>query len=220
VGDARGALGPGELILINPDTPHYCNPSGAVDRNYYVLYLDKGWCALVQKALWGTEGFAPVGACAVRDRGLYDRFVDAMELLLREGEALEKDQAVHELVEGLFAAIGGPPAPPEGDLLDIEPLKALLAADLDRNLSLSELAASCGANPFTLLRRFKAAAGITPHAYRMNRRIERAKELLRGGADLAAIALDCGFYDQSHFTKSFKAVTAVTPREYLVNLIQ
>lgn len=220
VGGESGTLKPGELILINPDAPHYCNPSGEVDRNYYVLYLEKAWCAGVQKALWNIGSFTPVRDCVLRDQEAYLSFVSAMELLLREGDALEKEQAVIELAERLFAATCGPIERSEPADCDIARMKAILGADLDRNLSLSGLAAECGANPYTLLRHFKAAAGITPHAYRMNRRIERAKELLRDGAELSGIALDCGFYDQSHFTKFFKAMTAVTPKEYLVNLIQ
>jgi AraC-like DNA-binding protein len=62
--------------------------------------------------------------------------------------------------------------------------------------------------------------GITPHAYRLNCRIDRARELLRQGRDIAETALECGFYDQSHLHRHFKAVTTVTPREYQVNFIQ
>jgi AraC-like DNA-binding protein len=143
-----------------------------------------------------------------------------MELLLREGDVLEKEQAVIEQAEELFAATCGPVREPGPTAPDMERIKEVLGSRLDRNLSLSEAALECGANPYTLLRHFKAAAGITPHAYRMNLRIERAKELLREGEELSSIALECGFFDQSHFVKCFKAITAVTPGEYLVNLLQ
>ncbi len=220
VGSELGTLAPGELVLIDPDVLHYCNPSGPGLRNYYVLYLAKPWCAEVQNSLWGAEAFRPVRACVLRDRAVYDRFVAAMELLLGAGELLEKEQAIHELAEELFAAAEGVPVPRDSGDLDVDAAKETLASDLDRSVTLAEAAAAHGANPFTFLRRFKAAADVTPHAYRMSRRIERAKELLRQGADISGVALDCGFCDQSHFTRVFKAVTAVTPREYAVNFIQ
>jgi AraC-like DNA-binding protein len=45
---------------------------------------------------------------------------------------------------------------------------------------------------------------VAPHRWIMKRRIARAKKLLiDGGLDLVQIALTCGFFDQSHFTRTF-----------------
>lgn len=85
---------------------------------------------------------------------------------------------------------------------------------------LAELAQQRDTNPYTLLRRFKEATGITPHAFRLNRRIDLAKELLQSGMEIADVALQCGFYDQSHLHRHFKALTAMTPRQYQINFVQ
>ncbi len=103
---------------------------------------------------------------------------------------------------------------------DIEKLKELLSADLQKDLPLNSLAHEIDVNPYTLIRSFKAATGITPHAYRMNCRIEQARALLRQGRDITETALECGFFDQSHFHRHFKAMTTVTPQEYRVNFVQ
>jgi AraC-like DNA-binding protein len=55
---------------------------------------------------------------------------------------------------------------------------------------------------------------VTPHAYLTGRRIAAAKGLLDGNVPLSEVALACGFYDQSHFTRSFKGCTGVTPGQY------
>jgi AraC family transcriptional regulator len=46
-------------------------------------------------------------------------------------------------------------------------------------------------------------------------RVNRAKELLRQtDRSLSEIAIECGFFDQSHFNKSFRAATACSPGEF------
>ena len=54
----------------------------------------------------------------------------------------------------------------------------------------------------------------------MNCRIDLARTLLQKGTDIGEVALVCGFFDQSHFHRHFKAMTTVTPREYQLNFIQ
>jgi AraC-like DNA-binding protein len=45
-------------------------------------------------------------------------------------------------------------------------------------------------------------------------RFERAVERLRRGEELAAIALGCGYYDQAHFNRDFRAYTGTSPAAY------
>ena len=47
-----------------------------------------------------------------------------------------------------------------------------------------------------------------------------SRALLRQGRDIADVALACGFFDQSHFHRYFKAMTTVTPQEYRINFLQ
>jgi AraC family transcriptional regulator len=46
-------------------------------------------------------------------------------------------------------------------------------------------------------------------------RVDRAGELLRRGSlELAQVAVECGFCDQSHFTRVFRRYTGASPRQY------
>jgi transcriptional regulator GlxA family with amidase domain len=86
-----------------------------------------------------------------------------------------------------------------------------LAADL----TLDRLAEAAGVSPSSLGRRFREEMDTTPWRYVLRRRVEKAKELLREtDRSLAAIALDTGFYDQPHFTRTFKRFEGQTPGDY------
>jgi AraC-like DNA-binding protein len=84
----------------------------------------------------------------------------------------------------------------------------------DRNISLKELASIANLSPFYFHRVFCREAGMPPHAYLVQIRLLRAKDLLRTGRPIAQVALATGFADQSHFTRHFKRLMGVTPTHY------
>ena len=213
-------LQPGSLALINPETLHSCNPAKFCKRSYYVLYLDVEWCLELQQSLWQIEEFNMVDTILLEDRCIYQQYINTMKSLMDEGDLLEKEQIVADLTEKIFLQ-ACKPAPEKKELsLKIEQLKRQLGSNLDEDISMGQLSLKLKANPYTLLRQFKEATGVTPHAYRLNYRIELSKKLLQKGFDLSQVALECGFFDQSHFHRHFKAITTVTPKEYQVNFIQ
>jgi AraC family transcriptional regulator len=87
---------------------------------------------------------------------------------------------------------------------------------LATSLTLGQLAAAAHLSAYHFARQFKAATGLPPHQYVIARCVERAKELLRAGADvcLAEVALRAGFSDQSQFCRHFKRQVGVTPRQF------
>jgi len=52
---------------------------------------------------------------------------------------------------------------------------------------------------------------MTPHAYQLDLRINRARQLLRRGDAPADVAQQLGFADQSHFHRAFRQRVALTP---------
>ena len=62
---------------------------------------------------------------------------------------------------------------------------------------------------------FKKLLGDSPMHYLIRQRIRAAcQDLITTDRTAGAIALDCGFYDQSAFTRAFRAITGVTPARY------
>jgi AraC family transcriptional regulator len=89
-----------------------------------------------------------------------------------------------------------------------------IAAHLDQNLELDDLAQQVGMSQFYFSRLFKQSLGTTPHQYVIQQRVERAKQLIqKGQLSLIEVALECGFANQGHLNRHFKRLLGVTPKE-------
>jgi AraC-like DNA-binding protein len=88
-------------------------------------------------------------------------------------------------------------------------------AQLDKPVSLADVASSAGLTRMHFAAQFRAATGLRPHEYLLRRRIERAQQmLLETGMSLVDIALSVGFQTQAHFTSVFKRYTGQPPRAW------
>lgn len=88
-------------------------------------------------------------------------------------------------------------------------------SNLDKEITLANMAAIVGMSPYHFAHLFKNSTGCAPHRYLTKRRIEHAKMLLND-SDLPIIEIceRSGFQNQSHFATQFRRYTGVTPREY------
>jgi AraC family transcriptional regulator len=88
-------------------------------------------------------------------------------------------------------------------------------ANLSSKVSLLDLAAVAGLSRMHFACQFRAATGLRPHEFLLQRRICRSKELMRGTSmTIAEIALTVGFLTQAHFTTVFKRFVGYTPRHW------
>jgi AraC family transcriptional regulator len=97
----------------------------------------------------------------------------------------------------------------------LQRVRDYVEAHLDEDLSLTMLADIACLSPYHFSRSFKQATGVRPQRYVIQRRVERAKRLMRQTRQpLALIALEAGFGDQSHFTIAFRREIGVTPGRF------
>ena len=81
--------------------------------------------------------------------------------------------------------------------------------------SITAMAAECGISTSYFTRAFRASTRMTPHQWIIQRRISRAKSLMReSNMSLVEISLSCGFVDQSHFGRHFTRVVGATPGQW------
>ena len=89
----------------------------------------------------------------------------------------------------------------------------LIEARLETRLTVGQLAGWLGLSRGFFTRAFKAAVGKAPHDYVIDRRLSRARELLRTtDRDLADIATACGFSSHAHMTAQFHRRLGAAPR--------
>ncbi|PDT75518.1 helix-turn-helix domain-containing protein [Bradyrhizobium sp. C9] len=77
-----------------------------------------------------------------------------------------------------------------------------------------EIAASFGRSREGFSRMVRRELGVAPHAFRQLTRLNAARQLLRAGQPIAAVAADAGFSDQSHLTRLFRRTFGTTPGVY------
>jgi AraC-like DNA-binding protein len=87
--------------------------------------------------------------------------------------------------------------------------------NLDKDLTLGELAAVVYMSPYHFARLFKGSTGVPPHRFVVRQRIARASAFLATQElSIAQISRLVGFRTPSHFTTVFRRVTGITPRGY------
>ena len=97
----------------------------------------------------------------------------------------------------------------------ILPALELMHRELHRELGAEELAAACCLSVGHMEHLFRAALGVSPHAYLITLRLERAKELLLDSdGSVADIGRTVGFSDQNYFSRFFKKRIGLSPSEF------
>lgn len=87
--------------------------------------------------------------------------------------------------------------------------------NLNRDLSLIQLAGLVNISPNHFVRLFKQSTGVTPYQYVLDCRIKKAKQLLKNQKlTITEISYKLGFYDQSRFTNTFHKRVGITPKKY------
>ena len=97
----------------------------------------------------------------------------------------------------------------------LTPVMEHVVAHYGRRITIGQLARLADLSASQLQREFRRLFGITPGEYLLETRLLMARRRLEATTDpIGRIARDCGFYDQSHFTRAFKRRVGVPPLAY------
>ncbi|MEV0831130.1 GlxA family transcriptional regulator [Nonomuraea rubra] len=163
------------------------------------LYVDEG------RLITGAGGAACLDVC--------------MHLLRREHGAAVANAVARAMVaaphrDGDQAQFRDRPVPAEGEK-SLTPVIDWLLANLDRPVSIGELAGRALMSERTFNRRFKALTGTTPYSWLLTRRLERAAELLESTElPVEEVARQVGYNTAAVFRQQFTKRHGVAPRIY------
>lgn len=100
----------------------------------------------------------------------------------------------------------------------MDPLIAQLIHQLESHpeaaYGIEDMARTACMSKYYFIRKFKGAAGLTPHQFLIQNRVRRAKRLINQNTSITEAALTAGFFDQSHFIKHFEKLVGMTPSDY------
>lgn len=96
----------------------------------------------------------------------------------------------------------------------VDRVKALLASNLSRRWSLSEIAAETGCSAVYLTQAFQQMEGVPLYRYHLRLRLARALDLIPRYDDLLTLGLELGFSSHSHFTLAFRQAYGCTPSAF------
>jgi len=211
--DFAGA--PRTSIIIQAGEPHSSVPVADPVLALRTFYLEERTIAEVAASLWGGRGTVAFRNPRVDDAETVMRLEAAHRAL--DHRSLEGEEKVCIALQRLVRRSATPTGPARritGADARVAKVRELLDDRTAENVGLDELAATAGVSRFHLIRVFQRRYGLTPFAYQRNRRIEKAREVLRAGRSIADAAAAAGFSDQSHLGRSFRAVMGSTPGEY------
>lgn len=107
-----------------------------------------------------------------------------------------------------------PPVPRLGQRPDRRLVRAVdfINVNLGSHITLRDVAAASGLSMAALARLFPDQLGSSPYAYILQKRVEKAVQLLQStDMQIAQVALETGFADQSHLTKALRRHLGHTP---------
>ena len=120
-----------------------------------------------------------------------------------------------DLIDNLLKVAPAPQAHGGLSARALRRVREYVQVHLNESIDLSMLAEVAGLSMHHFAREFKQSAGVTPHHYLIQKRIERAQQMLvQTDLALAEIAYTVGFSDQGHLARHFRGLLGTTPREF------
>lgn len=205
---------PGEAIIVPSGVPTFWRSEAARDNIH--IDLDPVW---LQRVVGGGE--VRLRSCFGQPDPVLSALAMALLASLHTNASLQPDFAdgislslAAHLLEHYAQTDLHARATAALSRRELDRIAHMVQGDLQHRWSVRQLADAVGLSSFHFCRSFKAASGLSPHAFVTRLRMEEALRLLRSTSrPIFDIALDTGYATAAHFSQAFRRHWGITPRE-------
>ncbi|MFI8480236.1 AraC family ligand binding domain-containing protein [Pseudomonas sp. NPDC078700] len=210
---------PGKVIMLEPGDIHDGHAPTDEGFTYSMLYIDPHWLERELHALFEhVPANSQLGFCATlsQDAGLSMAINQAFRGLHEADLRIVRQNGIDQLLDALTNHLDWRKRQDRDPRLPLVAQRArdYLHGNFAEDIGLDDLAQACSVDRFRLTRAFKAAFGLAPHAYLIQLRLAKARQLLAKGELPAQVATTLGFADQSHLGRWFRRAYQLTPADY------
>lgn len=225
----QSPISAGEGIFINSQRVHMARPQDNHETAFFCVDIPPAFLCSDRGSSLYNHSVQPV----LNDVGLQTKVIDnrtragteILRILSDMSNTFDKKENGYEfeLVSGVFALwkklrefleneIGQDTKKSDDRFRE---MLMFLQKHYHERVGLDEVVAQIGLSRSECCRYFKKHSGQTIFDYLMQYRIHKSMDMLTGtDHDIAQIAQDCGFSNQSYYTKRFKDLAGITPRQY------
>ena len=206
----------GDLFTLNPHEPHGCRSYDGKPFSYRGIGVLPDVMRAAMREITGQAILPRFRERILSQSELACSLRDLHAMIVQEDKEFRKEEIFLMLLGQLLRDNAGETPLPDAykDESDIGAACAYLEEHSGEPVSLDRLGEVAGLSKYYLLRSFTKQKGISPYRYLETIRIAKARKLLERNVPMIEVALQTGFADQSHFSRFFKRLIGVTPRQY------
>ena len=206
----------GDLFTLNPHEPHGCRSYDGKPFSYRGIGVLPDVMRAAMREITGQAILPRFRERILSQSELACSLRDLHAMIVQEDKEFRKEEIFLMLLGQLLRDNAGETLLPDAykDESDIGAACAYLEEHSGEPVSLDQLGEVAGLSKYYLLRSFTKQKGISPYRYLETIRIAKARKLLERNVPMIEVALQTGFADQSHFSRFFKRLIGVTPRQY------
>lgn len=205
----------GDLLLFNPLDNHACQQIDDKPLDWRSININVDVMRDTVGQITGS-GYLPKFTTTAAHHGeAVFSLRELHGLIMEQDKGFEKEEIFFFLIEQLITEYTEPIKESLAEVSEeIHRACAYMENHFAKSITLDDLSKLSNVNKYTMLRNFTKQRGVTPYQYLETIRVGEAKKLLEKGADPLDVAMRTGFADQSHFTKFFKKLIGLTPKQY------
>lgn len=215
----------GKKISANKGLINLCNPGEVHDgfsKNgwaYKMFYVDTKLMSELSSSISGKRNDIPFFKDGVIEDEDLAKKIEELHILMFDEYAftIEKEEMFLKVVIEFIKKYADSFIPIEKLYKSKDVISKsieFINDNLSENITVSKLSQEANLSLYYFIRVFKEEIGLTPKEYIIQQRVRKVKELILKKQPLSQIVYECGFYDQSHMIKYFKAYTGINPSFY------